>query len=417
MVTATHFLQIYIQTGSCLGGGGKVVGICHFTGHIVICIAQRRQLDTQLVSSTCYRSIHKAGLTGHRGNNGSIGGFAALGRCGAGADSDVVHADLIGHGFNYQLINRCGKVDLYDQIIYRNNHIVSAFQSLYQTVRIALTVVRCGVADNQTGHAGIFNGQLTILIEASIIMVAGVLVNVGVGAGLVVGHSNAVLLPNLLLGGVRNAVSYVAKVDLDSAVGDLHIGATAFALDNCIQNTAMIKLNRTLVVLDGTGNSDGIANLQVGHISSTASQMVALNGFILTVCHLHGYGDVLVLAGVGLIHCRNYASQGVLTLQSCILFQRISGIHDLLGSHVVAGVVAGDQFFQSTALTELDVALVVHQNTADGNGIANTDLGGICCATLHTVAQNVLAILQVNVNGDILVLAGVCFLDLGNLSL
>ena len=80
-------------------------------------------------------------------------------------------------------------------------------------------------------------------------------------------------------------------------------------------------------------------------------------------------------------------------------------------SHAAAGYTLG----QSAAGAELDVALIVLNNTSDGDGITHSDLGRVCCAALQAVAQHASAI-DIDVHRDILIFLIVRRIDRGDLT-
>ena len=98
------------------------------------------------------------------------------------------------------------------------------------------------------------------------------------------------------------------------------------------------------------------------------------------------------------------------------VLQLVSGLQDLLGGHVVAGVVAGHQLGQSRTAAELDSALIVHDHATDGHGVAHTNLGHICSTGLDAVAVQIGAVGQIHVEGHVAVGSIVGGCNSGNLT-
>ena len=171
------------------------------------------------------------------------------------------------------------------------------------------------------------------------------------------------------------------------------------------------KLQLTVVVLDDTGDSDGIGLADL--IDAVADHTVALD---LLAAHQDGDGDVAVAGIVGRIHAVDLAGQ------SCDVGQLLTGVQlagigqdlVLVRGGAFSHAAAADAVDHLTACVELDGALVVLDNAGDSNQVLDGDLAHI--NALHTVAQDgVLGIaFDLNDNGDVAVVGIVGAVDLDN---
>ena len=105
----------------------------------------------------------------------------------------------------------------------------------------------------------------------------------------------------------------------------------SIALFNALQDTALVELDLALVVLDGAGDSNDIANLQVFH--ALALQTIALNGVLLVAFHHHGNGDVLVLGVIHGVDGGNLTGQSDLVGQAFAVSQCVGILQDLTHVH------------------------------------------------------------------------------------
>ena len=121
--------------------------------------------------------------------------------------------------------------------------------------------------------------------------------------------------------------------DLLGILGSLDL----FALDHCIQGASGVELDGAVVVLQHTGDGDGVADLQV--FAALTLQAVALNGHILSVTHDHHHGDVLVAGIVRSLDHGDLTHQGNIIAHVLAGGQSISGLHDL--QHILGGDGSG----------------------------------------------------------------------------
>ena len=116
--------------------------------------------------------------------------------------------------------------------------------------------------------------------------------------------------------------------DLSGIGGDLH---AALTLDDLVQGAACVELDGALVILQGTGDGDGVTDGD--GIGTLALQTVALNGSVLAAGNSDGNGNVLVVSAVGGIDLGDHTGQGGGVGQGLAILQRIGQIQD--GGHVL----------------------------------------------------------------------------------
>ena len=186
-------------------------------------------------------------------------------------------------------------------------------------------------------------------------------------------------------------------------IHDLNLGSRlshsrTVALGHGHQSAAGIELDGATVVLDGAADGDGVTNSQ--SVGAGALHAVALDGLLLTACHGDGHGDILVSSVIGLIDGGDHTGQSCNVRQSGLGSQRISGIHDgqRIGGSKRNCFAAGNDGIQRAALSELNGAVVVHQNT--GNGDHSAHAQSVSALALHAVALDGLVLAAGDHDGD-----------------
>ena len=404
-IAVIHTLQVHIHSLCHIGGSLQTVSDgfrLSLTVEVQNCAVAL--IHTHLVSSTYHRIGHIGYITG-------IGRcyrcVAAFGRCGTGANGNIIYTGLICHRGDLEAVCSFLQIHHDQQILNGHNHIGSACQRIHDR----LYPVSESNIEHDPSHFGILNGQRSVLVETGRRCIVS---NGLVGACLVVGNGNAIFLPNLLIRREGHTVCLVGKADGYAILS--RIGAAALTGSHSIQHTTLVKLNLVVVLDDLAGDGNGVAHLQTGYISSTAGQAVSLDGHILAAFHLHGDGDVLILGTVRTIHAGDHTSQGVLTFQLAAGFQSISRFQNLCGSHIVAGVVAFHQLSNGSTCAKLDTTLIVHDHATDGNGVAHANLGTVIVTGLDAIAVQIGAIGQIHVQGQVAIAGIVSGGDLGDLT-
>ena len=152
-------------------------------------------------------------------------------------------------------------------------------------------------------------------------------------------------------------------------------GRRILALDVGIQSAALIELDSAVVVLQNTGDSDGIADIDL--VSTLACQTVALDGLVLTASNLNGNGNIAVSVAVGSVNAGDDTGQSMVLQQHAAGSQIISGINDLLHGHfgLVIVIIAGaGDVLNDPAVLDLCSAVVLTQRAVNGDGVASHGL-------------------------------------------
>ena len=193
---------------------------------------------------------------------------------------------------------------------------------------------------------------------------------------------------NRVTGGLLIHIQPVSHIFLNRTV--VHIPGT---LGPAIQITFGIKFQLAVVVLNHTGNGDGISLTDL--VDAVTDHTVALD---LHAVYLHGNGHIGVLCAVCVIHADDLTGQGCTVgqrfagLQLCSISQDLSSI----GGGLLCHTAAADALKHHTAGIIFDLAVVVLDNTADSDQVVNCDF--IHAGTLQTVAEH--GILGITLNLD-----------------
>ena len=186
--------------------------------------------------------------------------------------------------------------------------------------------------------------------------------------------------------------------DLLGIGGSLHFGTGLLDLQ---QRTAFAELNAALIVYDVTLDGDGVTDQQ--GICAFALNAVAQQFFAFVAFDLDGNGDILERGVIGGVDLGDLTGQGSLILGGTAFGQLKSFLHD--GCHIGGSFhfTCGSHRQQHTASLELDLTLIVGQDTGNGDGIAGLQV--FSAFALQTVALNGLALdaNHIHGNGDILV--------------
>ena len=136
------------------------------------------------------------------------------------------------------------------------------------------------------------------------------------------------------------------------------------------QDTALVEFHSAVIVLDNTGNGDGVANSD--HIAAFTLQAEALDGLVFLALHSHGNGDVAKVCSISVVNRHDLAGQGVSAGQEAILFYCVSSIYDLSIGHTGHNVqCAVNNVNQCTAVVKLNLVAVVLQGAGNGDGITD----------------------------------------------
>ena len=179
-----------------------------------------------------------------------------------------------------------------------------------------------------------------------------------------------------------------------------------------VQSTTLVELHSALIVDDPTGNGDCIAYADL--VSAGASHTVALNGLLGLAINDHGNSHILVLGAILRIDLGDHAGQGALVCQCTTLCQCVSVLQNLLYIFRCLHCFAGNYLVQNAAGIKLDRAIVILDDTGNGNGIAGLQI--LSAVALQAIAHNglVLSAFHCNGNSDVLVIVAPCGIDLCN---
>ena len=183
------------------------------------------------------------------------------------------------------------------------------------------------------------------------------------------------------------------------------------ALGPAIQVTFCAKFQLAIVVLNDTGNGDGIGLTDL--VDAVAYHTVALD---LHAVYLDGNGDIAVIRLVSIIHTDDLTGQSCnirklfADTQLCSIRQNLGSI----GGGLLRHTAAADALGHHTTGIILDGALVVLNDTGNGDQVVNGDL--IHAGTLQAVAEDgvLLVALNLNHNGNVAIVGIIGRIDLGN---
>ena len=340
VVAALGLLHINIDSSSGISSGGHIVAI-HTAGQVVHCAFQVAMRHTQTVGSA---SLQLRDLL----NRGSIGDHRAITLC--ADDPGVLHlgvaavtADLTIHGDGIAN-SRLGR----------------------QVAKTGIAILGVAAVDHQLAGA-VGNVQITVVVIFNGNDRTGdVVITLGVGV-VILAQTQVISLCH-------------GQSGAGSGIGLLYGRFVVHAAD---QHTASSELDGAVVVGDHTGNGDLVIDVQL--IGAVALDAVALDGVTVG---LHSDGDVAVVRAVGLIHEGDHTGQGTVVGQGLAGSQRVSllqNIQRILGSHGSCAAAALNSF-QDTTCSELDLTVVVHKATGDGDGVTHSQL--VSAVALQTIANN-----------------------------
>ena len=352
VVAACGLFHINIDSSSGICGGGHIVAV-HTASQIVNSIFQVTLSHTEAVGSTCNQfssHIHAGSVGDHRGITlcTQDPGVLHLGIAAEAADMTVQSDGIANSRLGNQLIET-GVAVLGPGTV--DHQLAGAVGDVHITVG--------GVFDRND-----LTGDVVLTIGVSIVILATANGN-SVGNG---------------------------QLGAGSGIGNC---CGRLVVNTADQHTACAELDGAVVVGDLTGNGDLVIDVQL--VNAVTLHTVALDGIAVGV---HGNGDVTVFTAITFIHKGNGAGQsavigqGVAGSQSISLLQNIQGI---LGSYRSCAAAAFHGL-QDTAGSELDLAIVVHKATGNGNSIANSQL--VCAVALQTIAHNGHILCAGNFDGD-----------------
>ena len=199
--------------------------------------------------------------------------------------------------------------------------------------------------------------------------------------------------------------------------GNIDLLAGGFGLFIGNQLTALLEFHSALIVLDDTGNGNGVANSD--HIAAFAGQAVSLDGIVFLAFNCKGNGDVAIGRAIGSVNGHDLTGQGVSAGQEAVFFHSISSIHDLcIGHFRLCGHIALHNFHQVGGV-ELDIAAIDLQGAGNGDGIANGESGnfsGILALQVVALDGHGFAAFHCHGNGDVAILFVIGFIDFHDLA-
>ena len=250
-----------------------------------------------------------------------LGGIFGINCFAAGIDYDLIAANLIGCACELDHISGSKQ--------FQSDGIANGSNSTQiSNISILQGILGTGALKDDLGHAGILDLHRGALVETSR---CDIVSNVGSAAALAVGQGNAVAFPQLAAGIPGYTVCCIKG---NGSSGSLCV-IRSLTLDVGIQRTTGIELDGTIVVLQSTGNGDGV--ILCNQISTGALHAVAHNGLGLAAFHNDGNSNITILGVVGSIDAGNHTGQGISTFQRCALCQCVGSIDDLCGGHLGDG--------------------------------------------------------------------------------
>ena len=397
VVAALCGLQVYINSGSEVGLGCTVVA-AHHAGEVVGLVLCGL-IQAQLV---CNANLRIGGVSAEctGGNVGSIAAHIAASLAGQDELSDELrHAhvgsiaigDVVGAGGGDGVVITVSTQEILGAAQLHSINLAGGLVSPVDAGRS----YQCGTCT-----------QVAILV--------GVAFQLNIGLGLAVHEveANTLALGPLnvhlhsvvdVLRGSQVVAVLLAVEEQDLAQGNLlHLqdvgslslqgaqvnGGDTAAHGPAVQSTTAAEFQLAVVVLDHTGNGNLIGDADL--ISAVALQTVALD---LGAVDLDSDGHVAIARIVCLVNRNDLTGQGCLVGQLLAGLQISSISQDLIGIRggTLRHTAAADAVDQLTAGVELDLAIVVLDDTSDSNLIVDSDLADI--NALHTEGDHgVLAI-------------------------
>ena len=161
---------------------------------------------------------------------------------------------------------------------------------------------------------------------------------------------------------------------------------------------------------------DGDNVIDADLVYAIALQTIGDDGLILAAFHYDLNADVAVELVIGGLDSSDSTGQGSLVGQSLVCTQCISLVHDLL--HIVGSfhALAGGNCNQHAAGVELDGAVVVLQSTGNGDDVADSQLFSALALQAVALDGHILSALDLDDDGDVLVLVAPGGLDLSDLA-
>ena len=187
----------------------------------------------------------------------------------------------------------------------------------------------------------------------------------------------AVEIHGLIDAGLVN-IQPVCHIFINRAV--VHIPGTLFP---AIQVTLSAKFQLAVVVLDNTGNCDGIGLTDL--VNAVTYHAVALD---LHTVYLNSNGNIAKVGIIGIIYAVDLTGQSCTVGQLLTSAQLCSVSQDLgsIGGGLLCHTAAADTLGHHTAGIILDGAPVVLDDTGNGDQVVNGDI--FHAGTLQTVAEH-----------------------------
>ena len=181
------------------------------------------------------------------------------------------------------------------------------------------------------------------------------------------------------------------------------------SLLNIDQLASLYELDLACIVGNVTLNGDGIANQQV--VCAFTGNTVAQHGILGMTVNNDGNRNVAICGVVNGIDGGNLTGQGSNVRQRLAIFQSICVLQDLQCITGSINSLTLNNIVQSTTGVKFDLAVVVLQNTGNGNGVADLQISS--AVALQAVALNGLAFSTGNLDGnsDVAIALIVCSVD------
>ena len=339
----------------------------------------------------------------------------AAGIAGAGIDGNVADTGLVCQGIDRQAVCRCIQLHGNGQVLHRHGQTAQGAQRIGQCRH----TVSVGNIENDGLHVGVRNDQLAALIETGRICVVG---NIIGGACFVVGHGDAVLLPDLRVGVVGGTVCLISKADGDTLAGGLVgslaalIAAGAAALLHAVDgdDPAVLDLGSAAVLTHNTVDGNGVANHRLGGHCIKAVSAVGRVGAVDGQGIAGIIGDIHVAIG-GLVDLRDLSGDlildggvGVVRHGSALLIGLHDGQHGAIGIGLLGSLdrgrlgqlgAAGNELSHKLGLTHggsVAVGDVVGAGGRDGvEGAVGTQVELAACV-LYGIGLRILIICKVS---------------------
>ena len=395
VVATGGFFQIHIDHISDLFAGAVVV-TAHLAGEAQL-QAQTGLVQYELIGSANYRSIHIV--------NGYIGSFGSF-RCSAGLFHILNNKLGLAHIGSTQeaqlgsadciIVGVCTQSAVHTVCTHKVYLILRVVVPVCSRLSDDCRTLLCVAADLNAVDLNILLGLALQEVEASALTLGLLCEDLHsfrrIVSGLQVAAAGDLTVQVQIL--VQSSLLHFRIVLLaffNGAQFHCQLAVASLAVGHC----GLGVFQNTVVVLDLSGNRNGIADFNLLDI---------LTGHTVTLdaCagDLDGNGDILILAVIGSIHGEDLAGQNCNVRQLFTGFQLLGIPQDLIliVGGLLRSVTAADTLNQLAAGIKFDGAIVVLDDTGNGDGILNCDI--LNAGALQAVAEDGVFLVAIHSEDD-----------------